>query len=308
MLYRNIYMTDWGNIYAKSNGGQYCTGDAYVTEIYGTKFPDGTVQGIGIKCSDGKDLGSPYPLEGLQFRINNPYGWRNLPAKIDTTGKLSGVLNEGTGVNNTFVCPPPPPDYPSGPESVMNGMRIGYVMAPEGGRITGFGMSCVLSNESICTRNIDDPRCTNASQQVLNNSCSLNMSQHTCTRRRQELYPDIVENYCKDNLADPLCECYKEAPSYIPVGIYGLPQCWNQKCAQKGYIPGANTECKNITICTQDLQSGAENVFTDNILVQNCNTLSTNTPDANTSSTNIPVWQNPPVFISNYINSNNCIL
>jgi len=96
----------------------------------------------------------------------------------------------------------------------------------------------------------------------------------TCINRKNELTESTVQSYCAIHPNISFCSCYSTAPSFIPPALKGLPQCWNQDCANYGYIPvNSRQSCpiQKYTVCTQGVDTqGNSNISTGNINFQDC--------------------------------------
>lgn len=102
----------------------------------------------------------------------------------------------------------------------------------------------------------------------------------------------LVELWCKDNLDDPFCACYKPIPDSVNNDLRQFmtkPRCWNATCAAQGYMSrnllADTSACPNITICSQNInaQGNTGIEFSENIITQDCSVQST--PETSSSST-----------------------
>jgi hypothetical protein len=259
--------------YGASSGGtdfgeRKCKPGEIVTSIYGGA---GTrLDSVNIGCSDGQAIGVGGVFGGHSYTHQGPFQKVNLRAGNRIDNLLGSGGNGGTW--HEYACPA--------------GTYLVGMHGRAGQEVDQLGFICGLDKKEFCLANLENDACRTIDTATLNKACALNMSA-TCKNRKNELDDEMVRQYCSTRLYDPFCACYRPAPAYIPDLVKGQAPCWNQECADSGYIPlnMRGRDCPNVKICTQDMKYGGDsNILTKNINIQDCRD-TTVVPPAETPST-----------------------
>lgn len=239
-------------------GNPTCPDGEYVSRIFGGagRYLDR----ICATCSDGTELGCIGNTDKeTNYSYNGPFQsiWGNAGRWVDS---VFGSGGDGGGPYG-LGCPD---------EHVIVGIH-----GSSGDIVNEMGFTCGVDKNTYCLNHVDEAVCTKISKEVLNKACAKNMGT-LCRDRRNELNESVVQTFCDKNPNDPMCSCYKKAPDYIPAELRGLPSCWNDTCATKGFIPvNMRGPCPSMVICQQNLPTGGDsNVLSKNLLVQSCSSAS----------------------------------
>lgn len=274
----NTYLDILGNWGGSNFGSPTCPKGEVIVEISGRSGSE--VDKICAKCSDGTNLGCYGGNGGSPYIYNGPFN----EISLRVGERIDKIFNSGGNGGGPYTgkC---------GPDRYL----VGFSGSADS-RVKGLRFICGVDKNKYCLDNLESPVCKNVNSTILNTACSKKMTK-TCYDRKSELDESLMMNYCRNNLDDDICACYRPPPSYIENEVRGLPYCWNDKCATVGYLPKnlRNQTCPNITICRQEMPlTGDSNILTSNVIVQDCRQTSTNTfNNITTPTTSSPTTSSP---------------